>query len=47
MIGPSVPRLPEHDSGLASVRPVISRLLPRQGVPRALRTSERFAAELA
>ncbi len=36
-----------RDSGLASVRPAISRLLPRQGVPPALHSPEHFAAQLA
>jgi carboxylate-amine ligase len=36
-----------RDSGLASVRPVICGLLPRQGVPPALERWERFADELA
>lgn len=35
------------DSGLASVRPLLSQLLPRQGVPPPLRSWEAFAAELA
>lgn len=35
------------DSGLATVRPGICVLLPRQGVPPALESWERFAAELA
>jgi carboxylate-amine ligase len=34
------------DTGLASIRPKISELLPRQGVPPALETWEDFAAEL-
>jgi carboxylate-amine ligase len=34
------------DSGLASVRPLICGLLPRQGVPPALESWERVAAEL-
>jgi glutamate---cysteine ligase / carboxylate-amine ligase len=36
-----------RDSGLASVRPLISQLLPRQGVPPAIPSWEAFAAELA
>jgi len=36
-----------RDSGLASARPLICGLLPRQGVPPALGSWERFAAELA
>ncbi|MBS1868355.1 MAG: YbdK family carboxylate-amine ligase [Actinobacteria bacterium] len=36
-----------RDSGLASVRPLISGTLPRQGVPPALESWERAAAELA
>jgi len=36
-----------RDSGFASVRPAICRLLPRQGIPPALGSVERFAAELA
>jgi len=36
-----------RDSGLASARPLICGLLPRQGVPPALQSWERFAAELA
>ena len=35
------------DTGLASVRPEICVLLPRQGVPPALDSWEQFAAELA
>ncbi|MEA2149475.1 MAG: glutamate---cysteine ligase / carboxylate-amine ligase [Solirubrobacteraceae bacterium] len=36
-----------RDTGLASVRPEISTLLPRQGVPPALGSVEEFAAQLA
>jgi len=36
-----------RDSGLASVRPLVCGLLPRQGVPPALGSWERVAAELA
>lgn len=36
-----------RDSGLASVRPLLCRLLPRQGVPPVLESWERVAAELA
>ncbi|MEJ7797933.1 MAG: YbdK family carboxylate-amine ligase [Solirubrobacteraceae bacterium] len=36
-----------RDSGLASVRPEICGLLPRQGVPPALGSMANFAAELA
>jgi len=36
-----------RDTGPASVRPEISRLLPRQGVPPALGSVDGFAAELA
>jgi len=36
-----------RDSGLASARPLVCRLLPRQGVPPALKSWERVAAELA
>lgn len=35
------------DSGLASVRPLIAQLLPRQGLPPRLRSWEAFAAELS
>ena len=35
-----------RDSGLASVRPTICTLLPRQGVPPPLESWERYAAEL-
>jgi len=35
-----------RDTGLASVRPKISELLPRQGVPPALDSWDRFAEEL-
>ena len=35
-----------HDSGLASVRPLISGLLPRQGVPPALSGIDELAAAL-
>jgi carboxylate-amine ligase len=34
------------DTGLASVRPMISQLLPRQGVPPSIPTWDAFAAEL-
>jgi carboxylate-amine ligase len=34
------------DTGLASIRPKISELLPRQGVPPALESWEAFSAEL-
>jgi carboxylate-amine ligase len=36
-----------RDTGLATVRPTISQLLPRQGVPPRLESWEHFAAELA
>ncbi len=36
-----------RDSGLASVRPKLSELLPRQGVPPAIDTWEAYAAALA
>jgi carboxylate-amine ligase len=36
-----------EDTGLATVRPKINEELPRQGVPPALESWERFAAELA
>jgi glutamate---cysteine ligase / carboxylate-amine ligase len=36
-----------RDSGLASVRPKLSELLPRQGVPPAIDTWETYAAALA
>jgi carboxylate-amine ligase len=36
-----------RDMGMASVRPTLSGLLPRQGVPPALRSVEAFAADLA
>jgi carboxylate-amine ligase len=36
-----------RDTGLASMRPVISRLLPRQGVPPALSSLEAYADALA
>jgi len=36
-----------RDSGLASARPLVCGLLPRQGVPPALGSWERVAAELA
>ncbi len=35
-----------HDTGLASVRPLISGLLPRQGIPPALASWEEFAEGL-
>jgi carboxylate-amine ligase len=35
-----------RDTGMASVRPKIAELLPRQGVPPALRSWEHFAEEL-
>jgi carboxylate-amine ligase len=36
-----------RDTGLASVRPKLSELLPRQGVPPVLESWEAFASELA
>ncbi len=36
-----------RDTGVASVRPLISRLLPRQGVPPALGDPQAYAAELS
>lgn len=36
-----------RDSGLASVRPAVAGLLPRQAVPPPLESCERFAQELA
>jgi carboxylate-amine ligase len=36
-----------RDSGLASARPLVCRLLPRQGIPPALGSWERVAAELS
>jgi len=36
-----------QDTGLASIRPKLSELLPRQGVPPAIESWEAFAAELA
>jgi len=36
-----------HDSGLASARPIVCGMLPRQGIPPALRSWERLAAELS
>jgi glutamate---cysteine ligase / carboxylate-amine ligase len=36
-----------RDSGLASVRPKVSELLPRQGMPPPISSWEEFAAELA
>lgn len=36
-----------RDTGLATVRPTISQLLPRQGVPPRLESWEHFSAELA
>lgn len=35
------------DTGLASIRPLICGMLPRQGVPPALRSWEQFAEELS
>ncbi len=35
-----------RDSGLASVRPKLSELLPRQGVPPPIESWDRFAAEV-
>jgi carboxylate-amine ligase len=35
-----------HDTGLASVRPAISGLLPRQGIPPAFESWDEFAAAL-
>lgn len=35
-----------HDTGLASVRPTIAVRLPRQGLPPAISSWDRFAAEL-
>ncbi|MDQ4148626.1 MAG: YbdK family carboxylate-amine ligase [Actinomycetota bacterium] len=36
-----------EDTGMASIRPIISGMLPRQGVPPALGSWEELAAELA
>ena len=36
-----------RDTGLASIRPLISRMLPRQGVPPALSSLEAYARALA
>lgn len=41
------PFLGGSDTGLASARPMVSGLLPRQGVPPALHSVEGLAAELA
>jgi glutamate---cysteine ligase / carboxylate-amine ligase len=35
-----------HDTGLASIRPKLAELLPRQGVPPALESWEQYAAAL-
>jgi carboxylate-amine ligase len=43
----NAPLLDGRDTGLASVRPVISSMLPRQGVPPPLSSWEGFAEELA
>ncbi len=45
-LGAGAPFHEGRDSGLASVRPKISELLPRQGVPPALGDWDAFAAEL-
>ncbi len=36
-----------EDTGLASARPIVSGLLPRQGIPPAISSWDAFAAELA
>ncbi|WP_028059748.1 carboxylate-amine ligase [Candidatus Solirubrobacter pratensis] len=43
----NAPFLGGRDSGLASVRPLVSGLLPRQGVPPALESWEAFADALS
>lgn len=46
-LGANAPLHEGRDSGLASVRPLIAGLLPRQGVPPAYDSWEEFAAELS
>jgi glutamate---cysteine ligase / carboxylate-amine ligase len=46
-LGANAPLRGGRDSGLASVRPLISGLLPRQGVPPAFASWEQLAHELA
>ena len=46
-LGANAPLREGRDSGLASVRPLIAGLLPRQGVPPAYDSWEEFAAELS
>ena len=43
----NAPYLDDRDTGFASVRPKLSELLPRQGVPPAIGTLEQLAAALA
>jgi carboxylate-amine ligase len=45
-LGANAPFYEGHDSGLASVRPRLSGLLPRQGVPPALESFEAYADAL-
>ena len=42
----NAPFVDRHDTGLASIRPQIAQLLPRQGVPPALSSWEEFASAL-
>jgi carboxylate-amine ligase len=46
-LGANAPLHAGRDSGLASVRPLIAGLLPRQGVPPAYASWEELAAELS
>jgi carboxylate-amine ligase len=46
-LGAAAPYYAGRDTGLASVRPEISGLLPRQGIPPVLGSIEEFAAQLA
>jgi carboxylate-amine ligase len=46
-LGAAAPYYAGRDTGLASIRPEISGLLPRQGIPPVLGSIEEFAAQLA
>jgi carboxylate-amine ligase len=46
-LGAAAPFYAGRDTGLASIRPEISGLLPRQGIPPALGSIEELAAQLA
>jgi carboxylate-amine ligase len=45
-LGANAPMFEGRDTGMASVRPVLCRLLPRQGIPPVLGGADGFAEEL-